>query len=318
MRDFHGVSIELAYLPIPGDPLRPLLETFPLTPRDAMLRLELTTARSNETLSAASYEWTPTFCHGLAQGYSSEDRYQLMGGQAAVEIEPRLGRLRARLRAPVTELANGMLHVGFCLLLRELGLFDVHAAVACWRGHAFVVLGDAGAGKTTTLLGLMAAGASYLGDDRVLLREHEGGVELLGYPRDFHVAAATLRAHPELAGELVPATIDGKLRVAPRAAFPERFQQHFTGPVTLLAPRIGTADDTSFTALGRADAFGLLLAASASVALEVLPHRVAQLELLRRLANAARAVELRLGRDFLEEPARAGEQTLARLSGAHA
>lgn len=315
MQNFHGISIDLAYDAIPGDPLRALLEAFPETARPGQLTLELSPAATIPGI--AEDEWTPTFCHGLAQGYTRGDEHLLSDGGSLVEVRPRSGQLQATVRVPVTELASGMLHVGFCLLLREYGVFDAHAATALWKHRTLVVLGDAGAGKTTTLLGLMAAGASYLGDDRVLIRSYAGGVELLGYPRDFHLAPQTLRAHSYL-GDRPAAAIDGKVRVAPRRAFPGRFSTRAAGPVVFLAPRVVDQATTSLARLDSAEAFGLLLAASAGVALEVLPHRSQQLELLRQLASGSTAVELRLGRDFLEQPARAGARVLEELAVMHA
>src|SRR5205085_5847271 len=119
--------------------------------------------------------------------------HQLFDGSSLLDIDASRGLLRGALKAPpLSELASGMLHVALCLLLREHGLFDAHAAVACLEDRALFVTGDAGSGKTTTLLALLRAGATYLGDDRVLLRNAPAGVELLGYPRDFHLTLETL------------------------------------------------------------------------------------------------------------------------------
>jgi len=211
-----------------------------------------------------------------------------------------------------------MLQVAFCLLLREQGLFDAHAAVACMGDRALFVIGDAGSGKTTTLLALLQAGATYLGDDRVLLRSAPAGVELLGYPRDFHLTQQTLLAYPQLQVEGdAPATIDGKLRLDPRSAFPERFRVAFQGNITLLLPTIQAQAATTLVPLGAADALGGLLTSSATVALEVLPHREAQLALLTRLANTASAFELRLGRDLLSTPEAGGTRLVELIGNMH-
>lgn len=275
-----------------------------------MLRVELE-ANANAIPTGIGPEWLPTFCHGLAQGYTYQDEHRLSDGTSLLEIAPSKGILRGSLAAlPLSELACGMLHVAFCLMLRGQGMFDAHAAVACFEEHALVLLGDAGAGKTTTLLSLLAAGATYLGDDRVLLREGSRDIQLLGYPRDFHVSPDTLRAHPRLRAHPALPTLDGKSRLDPGAAFPDRFQASFEGKITLLAPSVQPGTVTQLRPLAPAEALGRLLGASATVALEVLPARERQLALLTRLANTAPAYELRLGSDVLLEPGRAGTRLL--------
>jgi hypothetical protein len=242
----------------------------------------------------------------------------LLDGESCIEIEPAGSRMSGELFEPQrSTLTSAMQHVALSLLLRERGIFDLHAASAYIDGQALVIVGDAGAGKTSTLLALLSAGAEYMGDDRLLMRGTSSGIELLAYPREFHISPKTLEFYPHLIPSDAQPALDGKTRVSPLRAWPERLRRRCSGRATLLAPRIVECAATSIRRLSAADALGLLLASSATVAVEVLPYRTAQLALLARLANDATAFELLLGSDFLTEPARAANRLLSLLSAAH-
>lgn len=314
MQDFHGIPVDLAYPDIAGDPLRPLLAPFDSIGDEAgpALKIVLEASSGRRPFQVES-GWTPTFCHGLAQGYTGYARHLLTDGVSWVEVAPREARLSGQVAVPVTEVPSGMLHVAFCILLRERGVFEIHAAVACVRDKALVIIGDAGAGKTTTLLALLRAGASFLGDDRALVRASDDDVELLAYPREFHVTPRTLRAFPELDDGATPASIDGKFRINARERNQDLFRRSFKGELILLAPLVCSAATTCVSRLPVADALGRLLGASASVALEVLPHRDEQLQLLTRLANSAVAYEVQLGADMLSNPEHAARRLLVML-----
>lgn len=83
-----------------------------------------------------------------------------------------------------------MLTVSAALLLCELGRTLVHAAgVVSREGGAWLVVGDARAGKSTTCANLVSAGWGYLSDDQVVLVETPGGTVAEGWLRPFHVDA---------------------------------------------------------------------------------------------------------------------------------
>lgn len=78
------------------------------------------------------------------------------------------------VRAADEELsAAGLLHLAYLRLEAELhrhGLLTLHAAAACRDGAAVLLLGSAGAGKTTTLLRLCRDhGAAMVGNDLVVV-----------------------------------------------------------------------------------------------------------------------------------------------------
>ncbi|HEX6913418.1 MAG TPA: hypothetical protein VF142_23640, partial [Longimicrobium sp.] len=75
------------------------------------------------------------------------------------------------------------------LLLGRMGRALAHAAaVTPPDGRAWLLVGDARAGKTTTCANLTTAGWRYLSDDHVVLwRDGEGRVAVEGWPRPFHL-----------------------------------------------------------------------------------------------------------------------------------
>jgi HprK-related kinase B len=83
------------------------------------------------------------------------------------------------------------------LIARGYRLF--HAAAVVRRGHAVVLAGVPGAGKSTTSLHFVEAGWKFLSNDRVLARvAPDGGLEVRGYPKQPRVNPGTLVHHPRL------------------------------------------------------------------------------------------------------------------------
>ena len=83
-------------------------------------------------------------------------------------------------------------HVGLVMMLRQQGLFGVHANVLRKHGRGLMIAGGPGCGKTTLSLGLIQEGWAYLSDDYVLLRSSPQGVEALPFRRGFSIADDTL------------------------------------------------------------------------------------------------------------------------------
>ena len=79
--------------------------------------------------------------------------------------------------------------IAWRLPARESAL--LHAAGIVIEGRAFVLVGGAGAGKTTWAQGARAAGADVLGDDLVLVDRSAGAWQALASP--FRAQASTLR-----------------------------------------------------------------------------------------------------------------------------
>lgn len=68
-----------------------------------------------------------------------------------------------------------LIGVGMGLLLHRRGLLCLHGAALRINGRTIALLGESGAGKSTTSAALVTRGAVPLSDDLVVLRSREGG-----------------------------------------------------------------------------------------------------------------------------------------------
>jgi hypothetical protein len=302
--DFHGIPISLEYEPFERDAFRTLFAGFGRrsTGSDA-LRVKLR-ASPTRRAAAVTQDFSPTFCHGLVQAYSRDGAHVLSDGQSRIEVLPRLGRMSGEVfeRAD-SDVSSGMQHIALSLLLRERGIFDVHAATACTDERALVLIGDSGAGKTTLLLSLMELGCDFLGDDRLLFRAQAQGSELLAYPREFHLSPTTLQVLQTPLAHLPEAPLsDGKYSIEPLRAWPKRFRHSWRGPITLILPRIEDQTESRVRRATAAEAFGKLLSSSGTVVVEAIERRPEQLHALKVLADTAEAYDVALGSDLLKQP----------------
>ncbi|MHB8858027.1 MAG: hypothetical protein ACYC6Z_00880 [Thermoleophilia bacterium] len=83
-------------------------------------------------------------------------------------------------------------------LLKECGLFPLHAAGLVRDGRSCLFLGRSGSGKSTLTLHLVRNGYGLLSDDTVFLRESGGTVEALSFPEEINVSEQTIELIPEL------------------------------------------------------------------------------------------------------------------------
>ena len=83
-------------------------------------------------------------------------------------------------------------------LLKENGLFPLHAAGLVKQGRSCLFLGRSGSGKSTLTLHLVRNGYGLLSDDTVFLRESGGTVEALCFPEEINVSKQTIELIPEL------------------------------------------------------------------------------------------------------------------------
>lgn len=92
-----------------------------------------------------------------------------------------------------------MVIIGLAPLLRRRRLFTVHAFAAARAGRAVLIIGDIGAGKTTTGISLLRAGWSLLSNDSPLLAADGSDLEVVAYPGLLSAFDDSLARFPEMA-----------------------------------------------------------------------------------------------------------------------
>jgi len=199
------------------------------------------------------------------------------------------GRLQVDLaRAPdaAADLYS-MLTVSAALLLASQGRALVHAAaVVAPDGGAWLLVGDARSGKSTTCATLASAGWGYLSDDQVVLSACGDEVEVEGWLRPFHLDGETGVRREVAAAEL---GLGGGWRRTARLA-------------GAIFPVVSPAEPTLLTPVSAADALARLVRQTPWLLAD---RRIAPavLGLLTRVV-AGGVFSLRLGRDTYRDSAR--------------
>ncbi len=192
-----------------------------------------------------------------------------------------------------------LLVVARALIERHDGWFHVHAGlVTDDTGSATLIVGESGAGKTTTTLAL-AARQHLLTDDVVFVQCRGQDVVARGLLRPLHVGVATLEMFPELRASVLPGLSSaGKAVVGVDDA-------GGAGAVVvvgrLVFPSIHQAPLTTAEGMSPSLVLPLLLHGSAMVAWPGLPLGAEHLHCLGKLARLP-GCALRIGGDALVEP----------------
>ena len=216
--------------------------------------------------------------------------------------------VRADDAAALQVLDSVGLVVARAILERRAGRFHMHAGlvVDAGGGVGTLVAGRSGAGKTTTTLALMAAGATLAGDDVAFVRVVDDVVRVAALRRPLHVGEATASMFQGLlpAARAGGQSLMGKhiVDVAADAADADAD----TGadvPVGLVVfPSIADGEVTTARRMSLADVLQHLLEASAMVSWPHLAGTQGHLDALGRLARV-RSVAVVLGKDALTRPA---------------
>lgn len=227
-----------------------------------------------------------------------------LSGASGVHGVVALAEGTAELRAPAdgdhaavaTDLFSAC-NLCVALLLGRMGRALVHAAaVAPPGGGAWLLVGDSGAGKTTTCANLVSAGWSYLSDDHVVLyRDDAGRVMAEGLPRPFHLDA----------GWEDGGIVERRGNTDPHQRWPGAWRR--TAPLAgLLFPGVHAAEPTALAPLAAPDALAGLLRQSPWL----LADRAAAPAVLALLRESALhpAHRLRLGMDTYADPALLAER----------
>ena len=221
-------------------------------------------------------------------------RGALASSSGAVSLASRVARLCAD-PASGDEAASdlySMLTISAALLVAGLGRALLHAAaVVAPDGAAWLLVGDARSGKSTTCANLARAGWGYLSDDQTVLAATEQGIMVEGWLRPFHLDEGWERGevcgrrrtiHPAALG------IGGRRRVAPLAG--------------ILLPVVAAERPTSLAPVSAGQALAELVRQSPWL----LAHRAVAAAGITVLSRAAQtpAFALTLGLDTYGDPAR--------------
>lgn len=277
----------------------PLLpENTPADPRGAVIRV-LPSADAPPSAPAGRR----TLALGGVDAWVADDEARIAGGTLAwgtADLRAGVAELRVADAEAESEAAMWALYsactLSAALLLGRMGRALAHAAaVAPLGGTAWVLVGDARAGKTTTCANLTAAGWRYLSDDHVVLyRDDAGRVAVEGWPRAFHLDV----------GYDAGTVQHERGETDPRERWPGRWRR--TAPLGgMLFPRVEAGAPT---ALERAEAGGAL-AGLLRQSPWLLADRGCAPRVLALLRDAALlpAHALRLGLDTYTDPARLAE-----------
>jgi hypothetical protein len=125
----------------------------------------------------------------------------------------------------------------------------LHASGLVRDGHAVLLIGAHGAGKSTTALRLMQAGYRLISDTLIFTRAQGGQMQIMGYAvGELKLTEEGRALFPELPEEIADRSIDGRRKPIYdlRALMPERIETHALMPrsVALCLTRRSADDQT--------------------------------------------------------------------------
>ena len=251
----------------------------------------------------------PTVPSGLAQFRQGELLSYHLDGSRAIAHFPRFGQLVLDLARGETEgriVAAGLhdiaafedlLAIALSPHLRRNGLFLLHAFAAVHpdSGRAILLVGEIGAGKTTTGMALLDSGWGLLSNDSPIV---SASADVLSYPGLLAAYPDTLTRF-ESTSQLAADASNAKVIFAAEQVWPQAWME-CAPPGAICFPQIEDREKHLIEPLSSINALR-----------HILPHAVEQwdremmaehLRVLRELVEAAPAFRLRLGPDVLSLP----------------
>jgi hypothetical protein len=145
-------------------------------------------------------------------------------------------------------------------LLKESGLFPLHAAGLAKEGRSCLFLGRSGSGKSTLTVNLVKSGYGLLSDDTVFLREKDGIVEALSFPEEINVTEQTVRLIPELSKvrNFTVNELRNKSSFSIEEIYPDCVVESSI-PALMVFPEIAEVETTTSAPMSRTEALALAM-----------------------------------------------------------
>jgi len=186
-------------------------------------------------------------------------------------------------------------------LLREHGLYGLHANGLVKDGFGILIAGGSGSGKSTTALSLIKQGWDYLSDDVTLFRHSSNGIETIAFQKGFSFDPHLADRYPELNKPLKASSFNGQKRFLDiNSIYPNRFLSSCF-PKVLIFPKIVSQNKSHLIPIDRSKALILLIDNSGGIMVDK-KKVVKQIEVLKQLVYQTDSYQLLAGRDLYEEP----------------
>jgi len=196
--------------------------------------------------------------------HDGDDRYLKVDSRARVRADVKtrtaVGFAESGLLTTDWLISNVFFYPLWGQLLKEAGLFPLHAAGVARNGRGYLFLGKSGSGKSTLTLNLVRAGYGLLSDDTVFLRMAGDHVEAMCFPEEINVSEQTLELIPELA-RVKNFTVN---ELRQKSSFP--IEELYPGcviestvPAVMVFPQIADSDATAVEPMSRTEALALSL-----------------------------------------------------------
>lgn len=145
-------------------------------------------------------------------------------------------------------------------MMKERGLFPLHAAGLVKSGCCILLPGRSGSGKSTLSLQLVKDGYRLLSDDAVFLKDGGERVEAMSFPEEINVSEHTMELIPEL--ENVKNFTRNELRKKNSFQIEELYPGSFVDssmPSLLLFPQIADSEKTKVQPISSSEALTLTM-----------------------------------------------------------
>ena len=241
--------------------------------------------------------------------YFGDSLFVNYGDRGRMLCDPEEGRVTVSILDSEVDnawfVSHPMFMSAFMEILKQRGLYSLHAAGLCVDGQGILLPGTRGSGKSTLAIALVREGFGFLGDDMVFLAHRADGLDALAFPDVIDVTEDTAAMFPELHHLLAQPKKDGspKHQVRAEDVFPVSFLDSCK-PRVLVFPSVSGRAVSTITPLDKDEALHEL---APNVLLTDSAASQRHLDALAELVRDTKTFRLETGRDFAElgDPLRA-------------